>query len=125
MWTNVVGADPAHPATRLCVIAPNAPVVHNSITTTTVVLPLHYFNRVSIENIRFNYSTSFGSVPPFFTGTLVSVDDTQAMLTAHAVCADWHRYRMTMTCVENVVNVNRDSNPLNPPITGSFALFVI
>ena len=125
MWTNVVGAHPAFPATRLRVHWPNTHVVSNSIAATTATLPLRYFNRVSIENIRFNYSAPLGSVPPFFAGTLVTVDDTQAMLEAHAVYTDWHRNRMTMACVENIVNVNRDGNALNPPQAGTFELFVI
>ena len=45
------------------------------------------------------------------------------MMLTVGVYADWYHKHMTMTCVLNVYNVNRDGDPMNVSQRGTFTLF--
>jgi hypothetical protein len=85
--------------------------------------PLRFFDWVTPLHVGWNFSAPAGAVPPFLANTAVDQPDIQAMSLAVGVYTDWHRNRMAMTCVGNMVNVNRDCNPMNVPQRGTFELF--
>ena len=73
--------------------------------------PLCFFNTVTPVDVGWNFSAPAGFVPPFLTNTIVTQPDVEDMMLS--VRTDWNRNRMTMACVLNVYNVNRDSDPMN------------
>ena len=124
MWTTDVCQVAQNPLLELELVPNTETIVHHHHQyQPDGTLPLCIFNRVVSLHDGWNFSSPAGRVPPFLANTAVDQPDIQAMSLAVGVYTDWHRNRMTMACVLNVVNVKRDCNPMNVPQRGTFELF--
>ena len=124
MWTTDVCQVTVNPLFELeLVLHTEISLQYLSQAQTDAIVPLCFFNVATPVDVGWNFSVSSGLLPPFSANTIVTQPDVEVMMLVVGVYSDCHHNHMTMVCVLNVYNVNRDGDPMNVSKRGTFSLF--
>ena len=131
MWTNTIPQFPQNIAVVPLgngggLLGTRVYYASNGIYPVDRVAPLRAYDRVADVHPSFNFSAIPAQfhplAAPFVRNTPAGLDNVSAMLLDSQNYRDFHRNRMVMGSIYNIVGNNPHGNPLNAPIAGTFNL---